>query len=127
MEGISTARQSSKNPKKLLNHRVVPPVAPHESCIVCFKGDVTTAIGFEGEAEFIMGALYAMGVPFDQAKAIVEAFTAAECGCALGQVPSSDISMDFRICRSCGQKIGLEASPLPEIRVYRQGSWRRGE
>ncbi len=47
-------------------------VALFDSCVVCFKGDTVTGLAFAGPAEFAMGSLVAMGVPYEQAVARVQ-------------------------------------------------------
>ena len=82
-----------------------PTVAPFESCIVCFKGDVDTAVGFQGPAEWILAGLEALGVPKDQCYGTLRAFL-EEDGWegAPGEVPDGELLHYVRVCRECVKK-----------------------
>ena len=79
-------------------------VAPFNSCVVCFKGDVSTAVGFIGEAEWLMAGLEVAGVPNNQAIAMVERQAAEQYGCDAGHVPEGEMQMAMRICPECAAK-----------------------
>ena len=58
----------------------LPKVAPHDSCIACFKGNTTTAVAFEGSAEAHIALLWNVGIPSDQAQATVLAHCEEDLG-----------------------------------------------
>lgn len=72
-----------------------------DSCVVCFRG-TDTALGFEGPGEWIIAGLSILGVPVDQAGALVSMST----GCELGEVPPGRIRLVFRVCQACVDKSG---------------------
>jgi hypothetical protein len=80
-------------------------VAPYKSCVACYRGDVSTAILLEGEAEFHVAALRKLaGIPPDQAKATLLVFAEHELGCDPGKVPTGRCQGGFRLCRDCAEK-----------------------
>jgi hypothetical protein len=85
----------------------VPVVAPFDSCVVCLKGDVTTAVAFRGDAEWSIAALTALGVPDDQAYGVFRA--AMEDQGWTGdpdEVPGGEVVMGLRVCAECVEKSG---------------------
>jgi hypothetical protein len=95
-------------------------VAPYESCIVCFRGDTTTAIGFRGEAEWCIAGLLRLGVPPDQAEATFLPFAKHELGCDPGTVPDGQIDYAVRLCRACANRVGAHVGDVRdgEIPTY---------
>ena len=49
----------------------LPKIAPHDACVVCFKGDTTTALAFAAPLEVQTAGLRVLGIPDDQADAII--------------------------------------------------------
>lgn len=90
-----------------------------DSCVVCLRG-TDTAIGFgPAEAEWALAGLQLLGVPEDQAEAIVSAFT----GCDPGTVSSEDVTISVRVCRSCMAASdladsGMTLGVVPAVPVY---------
>lgn len=76
----------------------LPLVAPHDSCIACFKGDTTTGLATVGCDEWHAAALIAMDVPEDQATAFVEQ--------QQGEV------LTVRVCADCAAKIHMTVAPI---------------
>jgi hypothetical protein len=94
--------------------------APWQSCVGCFKGDVTTAVVLEGEAEWIIaGMAHACGISAEEATATFESYAIAELGCDPGQVPDGRLTHSVRLCRECAAKTGT--------RVFDEGAIRSGE
>lgn len=90
-----------------------PKVAPYDSCIACYRGDVTTAVAFQGEAEFVVaGIRRATGIPLEQAEATFMAFAENELGCDPGMVPTGRITQAVRLCVACAMKAGTEVGPV---------------
>jgi hypothetical protein len=102
--------------------------APFDSCIACHKGDTTTALALEGEAQFVMAGIhYLTGVPLDQAKAFVDLYVHEEFGCDLGMVPREDIRVGVRLCRSCAARTGVEVGSPEAVPLFEQGDRGREE
>jgi hypothetical protein len=85
----------------------LPIVAPFESCIVCFAGDTTTCIAFEGEAEWMIAGLHKIGLPVDQAQATFLFIAASELGCEPGTVPDGRFTEVVRLCQRCAEKANV--------------------
>jgi hypothetical protein len=86
-----------------------------DSCVVCLRG-TDTGLVFAGEAEWAAAGLVNLGVPADQAVAILSHGTGSEPG----KVPDGDITVMFRVCQACASKaqlpVGLVTSGnLPTI------------
>jgi hypothetical protein len=81
----------------------LPLVAPFESCIACFKGDVPTVIAFEGEAEWILAGLCVLGLPEDQAYATLRHWLETEQGWTggAGTVPTGTLRFSCVCCAEC--------------------------
>ena len=94
--------------------------APYESCFGCFKGDTVTALGFHGEAEWIMALLGRLGVPEAEVNAFIHMIAVEDYGCQQGFVPDRDMMVTFRMCAECAVKAGMEVRRLPEIALYPQ-------
>jgi hypothetical protein len=73
------------------------------SCVNCMKG-TDTALGFEGEAEWLMAGLAALGVPKDQALVMVSQHFKVPPGL----VPDGTFRMVVKVCPAC-----VEQSPFP--------------
>ncbi len=97
-------------------------VAPANSCIGCYRGDVNTGFAAEGEAEFIVVVLQkAAGIPAEEARSTFNVYAQQELGCAPGEVPTGRISLAFRLCRDCAEEHGCHVGFLgSEIPSYRQ-------
>jgi hypothetical protein len=77
------------------------PTAPYQSCICCFKGDVTTALAVNGEAEFHIAFLNVnLGVGPEVAADMVQVEP--------GLVPDGMFPVSYRICSECAEQKGLE-------------------
>jgi phage tail sheath gpL-like len=97
-------------------------VAPYESCIACLKGDVSTAVAFRGEAEFIIAGIHkAAGIPVELATATFAAFAEQELGCDPGTVPTGQVTHAVRLCTDCAQRTGTTVAPVPDVPCYEQG------
>jgi len=83
-------------------------VALFDSCVVCFKGDTVTGLAL---AEFAMGSLVAMGVPYEQAVATVQLSCADLYDVPLG---ASRRSIAVRACAECARRAGLAVGRLPD-------------
>jgi hypothetical protein len=47
-------------------------IAPWESCIACYRGDVDTVVPIEGEAEFVIVATHKLsGIPRASARGLM--------------------------------------------------------
>ncbi len=86
-------------------------VAPHDSCIACFRGDTDTGLVLQGEAEFLAAGLLVMGLSEQEAMGTVEVF-AEEMGCKPGKVPAGVRDWVLRVCRDCASKAGLTVGKL---------------
>ena len=42
------------------------PAVPFQSCVVCFRGDTTTAMMFRGEAELVIAGFMRLGLPEEE-------------------------------------------------------------
>jgi hypothetical protein len=100
----------------------IPEVAPFESCLVCFRGDVPTGVAFEGEAEYLTASLVVLGIPEDQASALVKLQAHDEYGCDVGFVPTCDMLGRYRVCTSCAGPSPFEVCDLRNgmIMLYHQ-------
>jgi hypothetical protein len=88
---------------------ILPAVAPHESCVACFKGDTTTGLALRGSDEFKAAGLAAMGIPVEQAISTIEA-----------NAPHDPVSF-IRVCADCAARARLKVTPLRrggEMPVY---------
>jgi hypothetical protein len=99
----------------------LPSVAPFDSCIACFKGDVKPAITFEGSFELVVAGLLVLGLPNDQAEAVVfhglkrQGINADENG-----VPDGDLRMTFVCCSDCAAPtfpVGPVDGLIPTVRA----------
>lgn len=73
-------------------------VAPYESCVGCFKGDTTTTVVVEGEAEYHIAVMHGLtGMTIEQAAATL----AVAKGSPRGMVPTGRFTGGFRLCRAC--------------------------
>jgi hypothetical protein len=99
-----------------------PKVAPYESCTACFKGDTTTAVQLEGEAEWQIAALmHWAGLAQDEAAATFLVCAEYTLGCEPGLVPSGRFACGFRLCRDCAARTTVEVTELGEAGpVYAQ-------
>lgn len=88
-------------------------VAPFESCIVCFKGDTATAMAVEGEAEWILAALVALGIDEATAEAVFRGHLERE-GWTGGpdEVPGGRVQLAFRLCSVCAEKVNFRVGPV---------------
>jgi hypothetical protein len=91
----------------------VPRVAPYQSCVACFKGDVNTGFAALGEAEFVMAAMHKMaGLTIEEASATFGALAVQKMGCDPGMVPSGRQNVIIRLCRECAGKMGTPVGDL---------------
>jgi hypothetical protein len=91
-----------------------PLIAPYDSCIGCFRGDVDTAVAFRGEAEFIMAGLHVMcGIPEDQSEALVHMYAREDLGCEPGMVPGGEFTMIVQLCQECADRTGAHKTRAP--------------
>jgi hypothetical protein len=94
--------------------------APYQSCFGCFKGDTTTGLILEGEAEWIIAALGVIGVPEKEVHDFVYGIAEERYGCDPGHVPVADMEIAFRMCADCAGKAHIEVRTLPEVAKYQQ-------
>jgi hypothetical protein len=96
-------------------------VAPHESCVACLRGDVSTGLASRGVAEWHVALLIVLGLPQDEATNTI--YVAAEQhGCDFGQVPSGSFEVAFRVCEDCANGAGLKVAPLAgPVPAYEDG------
>ena len=99
-------------------------VAPANSCIGCYRGNVNTGFAAEGDAEFIVVVLQkAAGIPLEEALSTFNVCAQRELGCAPGEVPTTRVSLTFRLCRDCAEDHGCQVGVLrSEIPSYRQNT-----
>jgi hypothetical protein len=97
-------------------------VAPFNSCIGCYRGDVSTGFAAEGKAEFIVVVLHkAAGIPLEEARSTFKVYAEQELGCPPGTMPTGRVSLAFRLCRDCAEQHGCQVGLLSsEIPSYRQ-------
>ena len=82
-------------------------VAPYESCIACLRGDTTTIVSVQGEAEFVIAVMHHLaGLSLEDAQRTFLVIAAREYGCDPGSVPGGRITTGFRLCRDCAAKTG---------------------
>jgi hypothetical protein len=77
----------------------VPAIAPHEPCIVCFRGDTTTALALIGSPEWQIAGLINLGVPESEAFATIEHARTDE---------HYSEKMPVRVCAACAQRAGMQ-------------------
>jgi hypothetical protein len=89
------------------------------TCIVCLE-PTDTGLAVRGEPEAAMAVLMVLGVPGDQAAAVLP----QALGCAPGMVPDGEVTVPFRVCARCaarlpGARVGLilAGAELPTVRV----------
>ena len=93
----------------------VPRVAPYESCIACFKGDTTTALLSEGDAEWhIVTLMKGAGLTQAEAVATFRLYAEQDLGCDPGMVPDGRFVFGHRLCRECARKTGAKVVELGE-------------
>jgi hypothetical protein len=104
--------------------RAAARVAPANSCIGCYRGNVNTGFASEGEAEFIVVVLQkAAGIPLEEAWTTFNVYAQHELGSAPGEVPAGRVSLTFRLCRDCAEEHGCHVGFLSsEIPSYRQNT-----
>ena len=84
----------------------------HGSCVVCLRG-TDTALAFQGEAEWMIAGVSALGVPLKQAGVMVSHFF----GCLPGRVPDGDdLTIVVQVCSSCVAK-AKPGFPVPGLVV----------
>jgi hypothetical protein len=81
------------------------------ACVVCRRG-TDTALGFEGDAEWVLVGLGALGMPEERAVLLV----GAQYGCDPGMVPDGTVSFPVRICAECASS-GPPSFPAPAVVV----------
>lgn len=88
-------------------------VAPFESCLVCLRGDVDTAFGLRGSAEFSIAFLIAkLEMQDDEATQCMAVYYEQEFGCDPGMVPDGLVEVAIRLCRRCAAKKGIAVSSV---------------
>jgi hypothetical protein len=91
-------------------------VAPHDSCVACYKGDTTTALVISGEAEYVVAGIHLMaGLSADEAAAVFHHYAEQEMGCDPGMVPAGRMDICIRLCRECAAKNGVVVAELKDI------------
>ena len=104
--------------------RTAPRVAPANSCIGCYRGDVNTGFAAEGEAEFIVVVLQkAAGISPEEARTTFNVYAQQSFSCAPGELPTGRVSLTFRLCRDCAEEHGCQVGFLSaQIPSYRQNT-----
>jgi hypothetical protein len=74
-------------------------LAPHDSCMSCYKGDTSTAVAFTGSPEYVVAALMA-GVGVEEPVAV-----------QLVRDHYNGLPFVVRLCRECAQAAGLTVGP----------------
>ena len=69
------------------------------TCVICGRG-TDTAIGFRGEAEYVIAGGIRLGLPEPQARRRLELAT----GCDPGNVPDRIITHAYRVCAACVER-----------------------
>lgn len=88
-------------------------VAPYQSCVKCYRGDVTTAVATQGEAEFHVAFLVkALAIPEDEAIGTINVFAEQELGCDPGKVPGGTFTLIYRLCRDCAAKAKIKVGEI---------------
>ena len=87
--------------------------APYQSCVVCYRGDTTTAVVIQGVAEFhIFFLMRKLGLPEDEAAGTVRACAHYELGHDLGTVPVGQYTVAVRLCRQCAEFFDVQIGEL---------------
>ncbi|UZF57082.1 hypothetical protein LH935_03540 [Gordonia polyisoprenivorans] len=81
------------------------------SCIVCFT-PTDTALAFQGEPEWCIAGLVALGVPEDQAAATFAAEFGTVSPLGVHTVPSEEVTAMYRVCSACASAKGMVAPAL---------------
>ncbi len=76
-----------------------------DTCVVCLR-PTDTGIGLRGEAEWMAAALIVLGLPSDEAGAMISEAT----GSPPGRVPVGQIDCVIRLCGDCASK---STKPFP--------------
>ena len=85
----------------------VPKIAPHESCVACFRGDTTTIVCIRGEAEFIIAAMHQLtGLSLEEAQGTFQTMAEQDYGCDPGRIPAGVVTAGVRLCGDCAAKTG---------------------
>ena len=116
--------RSCPQEKRPNDDQTAPLMAPSNSCIGCYRGDVNTGFAAEGKPEFIVVVLQkAAGIPPEEARATFNVYAEQELGCAPGEVPAGRVSLAFRLCRDCAEQHGCQVGVLrSQIPSYRQNT-----
>lgn len=72
-----------------------PVLGQSGSCVICGCG-TDSGLAFAGDLEWLAGGLVAMGVPTQEAIAMIERFPEN-----IGQLDDGDLSATFRVCAPC--------------------------
>lgn len=90
------------------------------ACVVCMRG-TDTALTFRGIAEWAIAGLVTLGVPEQDAVAMVSS--------GPGEVPDGELAISVRVCGSCVKRcpasfpmprLALSGSPVPVIQQPEQ-------
>jgi hypothetical protein len=96
--------------------------APYQSCLACFKGDVSTIFSIEGEFEFSAVFLEKqLGIEPKEAVATLREIL-GDMGHKLapGAVPAGILLIHFRLCQECADKAGIRVAGEGHTVLYRQ-------
>ena len=92
-----------------------PKVAPYQSCVKCFKGDTTTAVGLYGNAEFVVVFLTgALGLEREEAEGTMLGMAEHLHGCALGKVPDGRQEWAMRLCLDCATAADVRVGDISD-------------
>jgi hypothetical protein len=119
--GARAERRKARKGAKMLRQQGVHVPPPgldgtyDGSCIVCLEG-TDTGLAFRGSAEWSTAGLMVLGVPQDQATAIVQEAN----GSPAGTLPAGLVTTGVRVCRGCvdasGASFPLGVAPdLPVV------------
>ncbi len=84
---------------------VLPVVAPHDSCIACFRGDTPTGLFFCGSHATHVAIHLVLGIPEDQAHASTT-YAYEKAGLTK---PEDQLTCRYTICKACASKTQLPA------------------
>jgi hypothetical protein len=80
-----------------------------QSCCVCLRG-TDTALAFQGEVEWLIAGLMSLGIPEQEAGAMVS----RHFGCPDGEVPCGCLTLPVRVCSECVSRAN-PSFPAPAV------------
>jgi hypothetical protein len=83
-----------------------------DSCVVCLRG-TDTGLALVGVAEFVVAGHVRLGVPENEAVAMISAAT----DCKPGVVPVGEFTVLVRVCQECADRTGATVGLIASGRV----------